>query len=118
LVFRKVKFKQALIFEKKNIPLKKELPSEIRHSLILIFKEFLTNTVKHANASKVVCQFYLVGKKIIIQLKDNGKGINDETKIHTGQGMENMAMRAEKIKADLSFIHKDGFGIKLEVQIL
>ena len=102
-------------FKTKDLPLKKEISTEIRHSVLLIFKEFLANTVKHAGASKVEIQLFKKGKNLEMILQDDGKGLPKDAELSTGQGLENMKMRAWKIKATLDFLEKDGFGVHLKV---
>lgn len=102
-------------FQHKNLPLKKEISTEIRHSILLIFKEFLTNTVKHADASNITIQLFKNGKILEMILQDDGKGLPKDTELSTGQGLENMKMRASKIKASLGFLEKNGFGVHLKI---
>lgn len=102
-------------FQHKNLPLKKEISAEIRHSMLLIFKEFLTNTVKHADASNITIQLFKNGKILEMILQDDGKGLPKDTELSTGQGLENMKMRAWKIKASLDFLEKNGFGVHLKI---
>ncbi len=93
------------------------LSSEQRHSILLIFKEFLTNTVKHAEATKVEIQLRQSGKFFELSLKDNGKGMSKNLDKITGQGLLNMQMRADKIKADLNFDNHNGFGVLLRLKL-
>ncbi|MFK8005327.1 MAG: sensor histidine kinase, partial [Saprospiraceae bacterium] len=102
-------------FQYKDLPLKKNISAEIRHSILLIFKEFLTNTVKHAEASNITIQLFKNGKNLEMIIQDNGKGLPKDTELSTGQGLENMKMRAWKIKASLDFLENDGFGVRLKV---
>lgn len=102
-------------FQHKNLPLKKDISTEVRHSMLLIFKEFLTNTIKHADASNITIQLFKKGKNLEMIIQDNGKGLPKDTELSTGQGLENMKMRAWKIKASLDFLEKNGFGVHLKV---
>lgn len=101
-----------------GVPLSKSLSSEQRHALLLIFKEFLTNTVKHAKATKVDIRLQQEGKFFELFLQDNGTGIAKSLGKISGQGLSNMQMRAEKIKADLKFINHGGFGIHLRLKLI
>ncbi len=96
------------------LPLKKQLPAEVRHSMLHIFKEFISNTIKHSGASKVDVELFERDGHLVMLLHDDGKG-RDQAKMSTGQGLENMQMRADKINANLTFLTKDGFGIRLSV---
>jgi signal transduction histidine kinase len=101
----------AYRFELEALPQKKELSSEIRHASLLIFKEFLTNTVKHAQASRVDIKLLRRGRNFEMIIQDDGRGMDEHKKTSTGQGLANMKMRAQKIKASLDFLEGPGFGI-------
>ena len=77
----------------------------------------MTNTVKHAEATEVLIQISKKGKSLDMLLKDNGKGINNSSQASTGQGLENMEMRAGKINGQLEFLKENGFGIHLKVNV-
>lgn len=101
--------------ELENLPMQRKIPSEVRHNLILIYKEFLTNTVKHAHATEVLVQLAKRGAAFEMHLEDNGQGLTKNYKT-TGQGLANMKMRAERIGAVLEFVQQDGFGIMLRMK--
>lgn len=96
-----------------NINFQNQLPSEIRQNLYLIFKEAITNVVKHAQASKVNIFLKNVGAAFEMKIKDNGIGRKQNDFQSAGLGLSNMQLRAEQIQANLEFLQKDGFGILL-----
>jgi signal transduction histidine kinase len=98
-----------------GLPEYKEVPADVRHDLLLIYKEFLTNSIKHAKATKIEIEMKRNGKRFQIRMKDNGVGISDQSTIGTGQGLANMTMRAKKMNGTLDFIHEGGFGIDLSL---
>lgn len=104
------------VFNLHGLPDHKEVPANVRHDLLLIFKEFLTNSIKHAQATKVVIEMNRNGKTFQMIMKDNGIGMN-ELSGGTGQGLANMSMRAKKMKGTLKFIHENGFGIHLSIPV-
>ena len=101
-------------FQLKNLLLKKQIPADVRHSFLLVFKEFVTNSIKHGKASKIDIKLSVEEKQFNMYLKDNGVGV-DASKMSTGQGLTNMKMRAEKINANLIFLDEKGFGIQLTI---
>ncbi len=66
-----------------------------RH-LILIFKEAMSNTLKHANATHTALSVGHWHGIIFIRWKDNGTGFNASTSVQSN-GLSNMHTRAEKI---------------------
>lgn len=82
------------------------LPSGNSMQLIMIFKEAMTNVIKHAQAGKVIFRFGTEGKSWSIELEDNGIGFGESREENGHYGLKNMKARAEKIKADLTVTSK------------
>jgi anti-sigma regulatory factor (Ser/Thr protein kinase) len=101
------------IFEVEQEIRKLKVPNEYKHPLLMIFQEFLTNTVKHADAEHVQIKIYLKGTKIAFHFADDGIGLTDDISQKAGQGPGNMKRRAEKMNASLEFHSQEGFGITL-----
>jgi PAS domain S-box-containing protein len=53
-----------------------EVPVAIATGLFRIYQEALTNAVRHANAHEVSGTLQMVNNKIILQIQDDGKGID------------------------------------------
>ena len=73
------------------------LSSEIRHSLFLVVKEALNNTVKHAVATEVRLGFQADGSLLSISIEDNGKGFSLTEQATLGNGLRNMEQRINKM---------------------
>ena len=90
---------------------------EQRRNIFLIYKEALTNVVRHSNANK--CSIDIIGQadKLSVIVKDDGKGFEiNNTKKNTG--LSSMMKRAEKIEGKL-LIESDpnnGTSIRLNVK--
>ncbi|WP_233559708.1 histidine kinase [Taibaiella sp. KBW10] len=86
---------------------------EKRQAIYLIFKEALTNIVKHSDATRVVIKLIKRKDILYLSIQDNGK---KETGIPTdGMGLDNMRLRADKIGGVLTAIYDEGFRIELKV---
>lgn len=72
------------------------LPSGWSRQLVLIFKEAMTNTLKHAGATEVYFHLQLLENSFLLQLEDNGSGIPDKI-LSKGNGLRNMQARARQI---------------------
>lgn len=94
------------------------LTAEIRHNLLLIFKEFVNNTIKHAGASKVEVTFLKREKALEMIIQDDGVGSDSSSRKSTGQGLKNMEMRAGKMNGTLRFLPGDGFGICITIPLM
>jgi signal transduction histidine kinase len=73
----------------------------VRHNLYLIFREALTNVLKHAQASVVRLDISFRDGLLEITLEDNGCGFPPEL-ASRGNGQANLRRRAAEIGADIS----------------
>lgn len=103
-----------LIIETPGLNTSKQLSLEIRQNIYLIFKEAITNILRHSNATEVVITAKLVQNQFELKIKDNGRLNNPGTK-PSGLGLLNMKRRAEKMKAKIEFERENGFGIIIRV---
>jgi len=74
---------------------------DLRRQIPLIFKEAMTNILKHANAKNVLLHFDVNDNNCFIKLEDDGNGFNLQT-ASAGLGLGNMKDRAKKIDAILT----------------
>lgn len=72
------------------------LPMGTSRHLVMLFKEAISNTLKHAQASEVCLQFVVENEQMQIVWKDNGIGF-ESTKANNGNGLQNMHSRAKRI---------------------
>jgi signal transduction histidine kinase len=83
-------------------------------SIYLIFKESLTNIVKHARAGRVDVTVS-VGKDLLtMKVVDDGEGFSPEGVLSGQYGTTNLRARAEELGADLRIITASREGTKVE----
>ncbi|WP_234734054.1 ligand-binding sensor domain-containing protein [Tellurirhabdus bombi] len=85
------------------------LPLGASRHLIFLFKEAMSNTLKHAQASSAEIRFGYTGNRIEIILEDNGIGL-PETDTTPGNGLLNIRSRAKRIGGDVTFLTHPGGG--------
>jgi ligand-binding sensor domain-containing protein/two-component sensor histidine kinase len=86
-----------------------KLPMEIRRELYLIFKEAVTNAAKHSDCKNVEIDFQTRHNGLFLSVKDDGKGF-DANQNGSGNGLNNLKLRAEKINAKLEIESEIGKG--------
>ncbi len=91
------------------------VPSEFRHDLLLICKEFLTNSMKHAHAKNISLSIERRKNRMSFLLQDDGIGMQKSLEQSTGQGLKNIRFRAEKMGAKIVFETNDGFSVQIEL---
>ena len=79
-----------------------EMSGEKRRNIFLSVKESLNNIMKHAQASEVTIHISVHPKKLVIQVADNGIGIDTEKLRRFGNGLSNMKRRMESINGDFN----------------
>ncbi len=95
------------------------VPLGFRRDLFLIFKEVLNNTVKHADATKVLIQLTLERKKLYMAVKDNGMGFSEtDENFRSGNGLRNIRQRAEHLGAELDVSSQEGEGTWIKLVAL
>jgi ligand-binding sensor domain-containing protein/anti-sigma regulatory factor (Ser/Thr protein kinase) len=89
-----------------------KLPMDWSRQLILIFKEALTNALKHADCQQAHLEFRMQGEEIFLILSDDGQGFTTGMK-KGGTGLTNMANRANKINSFLEVTSEKKQGTKI-----
>lgn len=101
------------------------VPSEIperdvsgvkRRNIFLVLKESLNNIMKHANASEVTVTIQF-NHQMLVEINDNGKGIDEEKLNQFGNGLKNMQRRMESIGGSFNISSNNGTTTKLEIPI-
>lgn len=73
--------------------------------VLRIVQEAVTNVLKHAQASRIVLAAYEAGPDLAIEIRDDGVGLGEQT---GGNGLRNMAMRAERLGGAVAVTRLDG----------
>lgn len=93
-----------------------QLGVNVRHDLLLIFKEAVNNAARHSACSKVKINFILENGILKLGIKDNGKGFDPNSE-YDGQGLRSMARRAESLGGDLKIESDGGTSVKLRLPL-
>jgi signal transduction histidine kinase len=100
-------------FITRDIDGKKFINPEVRQNIYLIFKEAITNVVKHSDGTHVRIEMVQDGNGLKMVIHDNG----DQMASHNsdGLGMNNIHMRAEKIGGRCEVKFERGYKVVLTV---
>ncbi len=91
------------------------LPSGWSRQLVLIFKEAMTNTLKHAGAEEVYLHLELNSTGFVLILEDNGEGFCLSPK-SKGNGLRNMKSRAEQLGGTFQISSEPGQGTRIRFE--
>ena len=110
----------------KNISLDWQLPSDnelpefpfnTKRNVLLIFKEAITNILKHAGASLVTVESSSQNGQFILKITDNGNGFDVSILKNGGQGLNNFKNRMTEIGGKAILNSQIGVGTTLVLQI-
>ncbi len=100
-------------FITKDIDGKKFINPEVRQNIYLIFKEAITNVVKHSDGTHVRIELSHDVKGVQLVVHDNGT--LHATNNSDGSGISNMEMRARKIGGTCEVRYEGGYRIQVRV---
>ena len=84
---------------------------EVAEQLLATLREALSNVSRHAAATSTEISLE-AGDRLTLRVTDNGVGISDT--VPKGNGLHNMATRAERLGGRCSVSNADGGGATLE----
>lgn len=93
-----------------------KLPYYWSRQLLLLYKEAMTNSLKHSKATEVLLGFYVDTKTLKICFSDNGVGF-DASELKRKNGLLNMEKRTMKIGGELIVDSQDGTSILFKGKI-
>lgn len=89
---------------------------EVRRHLFLMYKEWLTNVVRHSKAQHCDIEAGKKGNMIHLVIQDNGVGF-DVQHVKKNNGLSNIYHRAEKIHAQVALTSDIGKGTRIVITI-
>ncbi|HJW31650.1 MAG TPA: tetratricopeptide repeat protein [Saprospiraceae bacterium] len=92
------------------------LHPEVRRNLFLILKESLNNAVKYSGSDRIDIDFRNENESFNLNIKDYGKGIDDQNQDAFSNGLHNMKMRADLIHSFFKLITAPGQGVQISVE--
>jgi signal transduction histidine kinase len=93
------------------------LPRDHAAQLLQIAREGLTNIVRHANAKSGRISLQRRGRKVRLEISDDGEGFNAKGQKGLGLGLHHIAARVQKLGGRLKLTSKPADGSSIVVQI-
>lgn len=93
-----------------------QLKPAIKNTAFRLLQEFIQNSLKHAQCSKINLQLSTTAGRLQIQASDDGRGFDTETE-SGGIGLQNMKRRAEEMHAVFKLESLPGSGTRLKLEI-
>jgi PAS domain S-box-containing protein len=93
------------------------LQSTSTHDLLLIAREAISNTLRHARARTARISLRHEGGAVALRIEDDGIGFNIEAPLTRGNGLRNIALRARHLGARISVRSNPGHGTAIGIEI-
>ena len=93
-----------------------KIDDDLKLNIYRIIQEQAGNIVKHADAKNVKVLIEAKSRKLMIEVRDDGKGF-DPTKKRKGIGLSNMINRVESFNGEIKIISSPGTGCAIEMMI-
>ncbi|HGA3927441.1 TPA: sensor histidine kinase [Streptococcus agalactiae] len=93
------------------------LPKKIEDNIFRIGQEFISNTLKHSQASRL--EVYLNQTENELQLKtiDNGIGFDMDSVYDLSYGLKNIEDRVEDLAGNLQLLSQPGKGVAMDIRL-
>lgn len=89
------------------------LGANLRREVFLIFKEAVTNIIKHSECTIVSIELRIESSQIFLTLKDNGIGFDVSENKFGGHGLWSMKNRAKGLGGSLEIVSNDPTGTSI-----
>jgi ligand-binding sensor domain-containing protein len=106
---------RCVVEEPDNLP-QDYVSSEFRRNIYLTVKETLHNVVKHAQATEVLITID-ISDALKIQIKDNGKGVDNDVPGRLGNGLINMNTRIKALNGRFGIVNNNGTEVNIFVPL-
>lgn len=94
----------------------KKVDMNVRQNFWLLFKEIITNAIKHSKCKKVKIRLISRGRTIYLEISDDGIGF-DAKHESSGNGLINIRARAADLNAECRLHSKIGKGTRWEIEL-
>lgn len=92
-----------------------DLPKPIENHLFRIIQEFISNTLKHSNASQLDIYLYQTSGSVQLKMIDNGVGFDVEKAKKISYGLKNMEERVSDMAGSFQMISAPNQGVTMTI---
>lgn len=96
---------------------KRKMDNSAELTLYRVVQELINNAIKHAAASEVLVQVFSENDKLVVNVEDNGTGINtSELEKTAGMGWRNIRSRVDLLKGKIDIHSSAGKGTAINLE--
>ena len=94
-------------------PVDNAVPPQVADHILAVVREALTNAAKHAGASRCSVEISVDDDVVLVEVIDNGSGIEIDPAGSVGHGLMNLRNRAEKLSGTFEILSVETGGTRL-----
>ena len=94
-----------------------KLPKAVESNFFRIAQEFISNTLKHAKASRIEVYLYQTLSEVQLKMIDNGIGFDMDAVRDLGYGLKNIEDRVNDLAGTVSFLSAKDKGVVMDIHV-
>lgn len=103
-------------FSCQDLDMELKVPPNTKQNLFLIFKEAISNSLKHSGASIIKIHMQRRSQTLVLSIHDNGTGLR-ESELDSGNGIKNMKWRAHILDGNAQITNENGVRVQIQVPL-
>ncbi|HGD1434108.1 TPA: sensor histidine kinase [Streptococcus agalactiae] len=93
------------------------LPKKIEDNIFRIGQEFISNTLKHSQASRLEVYLNQTENELQLKMIDNGIGFDMDSVYDLSYGLKNIEDRVEDFAGNLQLLSQPGKGVAMDIRL-
>lgn len=93
------------------------LPKKIENNIFRIGQEFISNTLKHSQASRLEVYLNQTENELQLKMIDNGIGFDMDSVYDLSYGLKNIEDRVEDLAGNLQLLSQPGKGVAMDIRL-
>ncbi|EJZ02957.1 sensor histidine kinase [Streptococcus agalactiae STIR-CD-17] len=93
------------------------LPKKIEDNIFRIGQEFISNTLKHSQASRLEVYLNQTENELQLKMIDNGIGFDMDSVYDLSYGLKNIEDRVEDLAVNLQLLSQPGKGVAMDIRL-
>lgn len=94
------------------------IPKSMEDNLFRIAQEFISNTLKHAQASRLEVYLNQTANEVQLKMVDNGVGFDMDDVRDLSYGLKNIEDRVDDLAGSVNLLSQKGKGVSMDIRLL